>query len=150
MFHGDNLLAKRRAPLRSHEDLIVYQKSVTLASQVLTITRGFPRSERYELVSQLRRAASSIPSNIVEGYRRKTRKEYVQFLWTAYGSCGELGTQLQLSRSQQFISEPDFNNINSLRDEVSRMLWKMIDSLSPEAHHFVGPGPNISSVARGP
>ena len=81
------MLAQRKAPLRSHEGLIVYQKSVALASQILTMTCGFPRSERYELVSQLRRAAGSIPSNIVEGYRRKSRKEYVQFLWIAYGSC---------------------------------------------------------------
>ena len=144
------MLAQKKAPLKSHEDLIVYQKSVTLASSILAITHGFPRSERYELVSQLRRAAESIPSNIVEGYRRKSRKEYIQFLWIAYGSCGELGTHLQISRSQQFICEPDFNNINSLRDEVSRMLWKMIDTLSPEDHHIYNPGPNSRSAARGP
>jgi len=103
---------------------------VTLASQILTITRGFPRSERYELVSQLRRAAESIPSNIVEGYRRKSRKEYIQFLWIAYGSCGELGTHLRISLSQQYLRDQPFREIDSLRDEISRMLWSMINSLS--------------------
>ncbi len=111
---------------------MVYQKSLDLVSRILTATRKFPRSERYELVSQLRRAAMSIPSNIVEGYSRRSRKEYVQFISVSYGSCRELATHLEISRSQNYLSEPEYKEIDALRDRVAAMLWRLQESLEPE------------------
>src|SRR5512137_2844339 len=96
---------------------------------VLRITRQFPRSERYELVSQMRRAAMSIPTNIVEGSSRRSSKEYLQFVSVAYGSCRELATHLQISRSQNYLSDADYQEIDTLRDRVGAMLWKLRQSL---------------------
>jgi four helix bundle protein len=109
--------------------LDVYKHSLALVSKVLATTRKFPRSERYELVSQMRRAAVSIPSNIVEGYSRRSRKEYIQFVSVSYGSCRELGTHLDISRSQNYLSDTEYQEINALRDRVAAMLWRLRRSL---------------------
>ena len=121
-----------KSPLKNYHDLRVYQKSLDLVSRILAVTRKYPRHERYELVSQIRRAAVSIPSNIVEGYSRRSRKEYIHFVSISYGSCRELATHLQISRTQNYITEPDFQEIDSIRDIVAAMLWKLMDSLAPE------------------
>jgi four helix bundle protein len=111
------------------EKLDAYQLSLALVSKVLTVTRQFPRSERYELVSQVRRAAMSIPTNIVEGSSRRSSKEYLQFVSVAYGSCRELATHLHISRSQNYLSDADYREIDALRDRVGAMLWKLRQSL---------------------
>lgn len=81
----------------SFKDLIVWQKSMLLARKIYLATENFPKIEHYGLVSQMRRAAVSIPSNIAEGYGRKSSKEYTQFYSIAYGSLLELETQMILS-----------------------------------------------------
>jgi four helix bundle protein len=113
----------------NYEKLDVYQNSLDLVSKILRITRKFPRSERYELVSQIRRAAMSIPTNIVEGSSRRSTKEYLQFVSVAYGSCRELAIHLQIARSQNFICDSDYQEIETLRDRVGAMLWKLRRSL---------------------
>ena len=82
--------------IQSYKDLLAYQKAYELALEVYKVTNKFPKEEAYGLVSQTRRAAISIPSNIAEGYRRGSRKEYIQFLNIAYGSAAELETQISL------------------------------------------------------
>ncbi|MFA6450845.1 MAG: four helix bundle protein [bacterium] len=84
--------------MKSHKELIAYQKSYHLCLDVYKITKTFPKEEMYGIVSQMRRAAVSIPSNIAEGYARKNRTEYIQFLRIACGSLAELETQLSLSK----------------------------------------------------
>ncbi|MCJ7814188.1 MAG: four helix bundle protein, partial [Candidatus Atribacteria bacterium] len=81
---------------RSFKDLIVWQKAYGLVLEVYKITKAFPRSEIYGLTQQIRRAAISIPSNIAEGYGRKHKAEYQQFLSIAYASLLELETQYLL------------------------------------------------------
>ena len=83
-------------PKNGHKDLIVWQKSMELAREVYLFTREFPKEETYGLVSQLRRAAISVPSNIAEGSARTTDKNFRQFLSIAYGSALEIETQLLL------------------------------------------------------
>ena len=83
--------------LKNYKELKVWQKAYQLCLEVYKITRGFPREERYGLTSQIRRAAVSIPSNIAEGYGRKTTPEYIRSLYFAYGSNCELETQISLS-----------------------------------------------------
>jgi len=83
---------------QAFKDLIVWQRAIQLALAVYRCTEDFPPSERYGLVSQLRRAAVSIPSNIAEGYGRSTRGEYMQFLGHARGSNSEVETQLIISK----------------------------------------------------
>ena len=77
----------------------------------------------------MRRAAISIPSNIAEGYRRKNRKEYIQFLNIAYGSSGELETQISLSHDLLMLAENDFIELQNLNKYVSKLLYKLIKSL---------------------
>ena len=77
----------------------------------------------------MRRAAISVPSNISEGYRRNSRKEYIQFLSIAYGSCGELQSQTEIASAMDLFSKYDGEQILNMEDDVSKMLWKMIDRM---------------------
>ena len=78
----------------------------------------------------MRRASISIPSNIAEVYRRKNRKEYIQFLNIAYGSSSELDTQICFSHDLSMLNENDFTILQNLNEEVSKLLFKLIKSLS--------------------
>jgi four helix bundle protein len=112
--------------IESYKDLIVYKKAYDLALAIYEMTKVFPESERFGLTSQLRRCSVSIPSNIAEGYRRG-KKEYVQFLKIAYGSCAELETQLALSRDLGFVrNEEKMGVAHGLQNEVSKMLGTMV------------------------
>ena len=115
--------------LESFRDLDAYQKGYQLALQVYRTTRRFPREELYGITSQLRRAAISVPSNIAEGYRRRSRGEYLQFLSIAYGSCGELETQLEICRDLGFVVGPDYDKLSTLQSDVSKLLNRLIQSL---------------------
>lgn len=95
--------------LSSFKELIVWQKSMELARIVYKVSIHFPKEEQYGLTSQLRRCAISIPSNISEGYARKSRKEYLQFYAIAYGSVSELQTQIILAHDFKYLSDIDFN-----------------------------------------
>jgi four helix bundle protein len=115
--------------VKGFRKLVAWQKAYELALEVYRVTMTFPKEEVYGLVSQMRRAAVSIPSNIAEGYQRQSRKEYVQFLSIAYGSCGELETQILLSRDLGFGDEPTINKVIGLQDEVARLVFKLLKSL---------------------
>ena len=91
--------------LRNFKELKVWQKSYQLCLKVYKITKKYPNTEKYSLASQLRRAAVSVPSNIAEGYGRKTTPEYIRFLYIAYGSSCELETQLLLSGDLGYIEK---------------------------------------------
>jgi len=96
---------------------------------VYGLTKKFPSSEIYGLVSQMRRSAISIPSNIAEGRRRGTRKDYLQFLRIAYGSGAELETQLLIAGKLSFGEKTDYTNAEKLLDEIMRMLNIMVGKL---------------------
>ncbi len=116
--------------IESYKDLVVYQKSYQLTLDIYNATRNYPAAELYALTSQMRRAAVSIPSNIAEGYRRG-RKEYIQFLRIAQGSCSELETLISLSKDLSLINEGVFKNLYQTQDDVSRLLGGLIHSLMP-------------------
>ena len=111
---------------QSYKDLIVYQKAYKLTLDVYKISKKFPPDELYGMISQMRRSAVSIPCNIAEGYRRGHRKEYVQFLYVAMGSCAELETQLSIAKDLRWIDEQEFQKLYAIQDEVSRLLRKVI------------------------
>lgn len=119
--------------IHSHKDLIVWQKSVDLVIAVYKITKKFPREELYGLISQIRRAVVSIPSNIAEGRGRGTKKDFVQFLRIAFGSCEELETQLEISKRLLFGDIMSYNESDNLLLEVKKMLQSMISKLSPRS-----------------
>jgi four helix bundle protein len=105
-----------------YEDLLVWQKGMALVKMVYLITRAFPRDERFGLVSQMRRAAISVPSNIAEGQARHTTGEFVQFISIAEGSVAELNTQLLLSVELGFCTSDLIRESMELAQELRRML----------------------------
>lgn len=107
---------------RSYKDLLVWQKGMDLAKQVYRVTRAFPNEERFGLVSQMRRAAVSIPSNIAEGQARHTTKEFIQFISHSEGSVAELETQLRLAVDLGFTSEPETEKAFELVSDLRNML----------------------------
>jgi len=111
----------------SFKDLIVWQKSYQLVLQTYRITKGFPKSEIYGLSQQMRKAAVSIPSNIAEGYGRKHKAEYDQFLAVAYGSLLELETQFLLAKDLGYVSNNQ--TVENLLKEVGSMLYRMLNPI---------------------
>lgn len=115
--------------LKSYKELIVWQKSMNLATMIFKLTKTFPKTETYGLISQMTRAAVAIPSNIAEGYGRKSKKEFCQFLSISYGSALELETQLMLSQRLSFCTKAEFEKTMALLQEILKMLNSMISKL---------------------
>jgi len=113
---------KNKNPARGYRDLLVWQKGMALARDVYQLTRSFPSEEKFGLVSQMRRAAVSIPSNIAEGQARKSTGEFVQFISTAEGSLAELDTQVQLSVDLGFSDPTHVARVSDAVTELKRML----------------------------
>jgi len=114
----------------SYQDLTVWQKSVDLAVLIYKITNKFPKHELYNLVSQLRKAAVAIASNIAEGQGRGSKKEFRQFIRIAYGSILELETQLIIATRIKYLSTADKAQIFDLTEQIKRMLYKLEKSLN--------------------
>ena len=115
--------------LKSYKELIVWQKSIQLVKETFLLTDELPKSEIYGLVSQMRRAVVSIPSNIAEGYGRRSAKEYAQFYSIAYGSALELETQLIVCKELKFISLEQLAKVQPLLEEVLKMLNSMLGKM---------------------
>ena len=101
-----------------------------LVVAIYTLSDEFPKTEIYGLTSQMRRAAVSIPSNIAEGRRRGSRKDYRQFLIVAYGSGAELETQIEISKRLLLGTSLNYEKVDNLLNEVMRMLNKMTNELN--------------------
>ncbi len=115
--------------VKSYSDLIVWQKSMILVTDVYLCTRLFPKEEIYGLTSQLKRAVVSIPSNIAEGHGRDSTKEYIHFLSIAYGSLMEVETQLQIAVNLKFIEQSEANKLIRATTEIGRMINGLARSL---------------------
>ncbi len=114
-----------------YEELRVWQKGMEIAEAVYKLTKTFPEDERFGLVSQMRRASISIPSNIAEGHGRvSSKKEFKHFLMISRGSASELDTQLQLCLRVNLIKQEDYTAIATLIQETSRMLYNLMKKLS--------------------
>ena len=109
-----------------YQNLVVWQKSMVLAKDTFDVTARFPKSETFGLVSQMRRCAVSIPSNIAEGYGRGTNKDLVHFLYVSLGSSNELETQLILSRDFEYLNEEESSMLIQLNEQVNKMLSSLI------------------------
>src|SRR3989338_7084511 len=90
---------------KSYKQLVVWQRSIELVNEIYRITQNFPTIEKFGLVSQMRRCAVSIPSNIAEGYKRRKVGEYLHFLGIADASSAELETQLIISKTNKIFRE---------------------------------------------
>ena len=116
-------------PVRSYQDLIVWQKAMELVTKIYQVSNKFPRDEVFALTSQLRRAAISVPSNIAEGQGRSSRKEFIYFLGNAKGSLSEVETQILIARNLSYVSDEDLNTLLDLSAEVGRILNGLLTSL---------------------
>tara|TARA_B110000503_G_C6755354_1_gene253271 strand:- start:125 stop:481 length:357 start_codon:yes stop_codon:yes gene_type:complete len=113
--------------LLSYRDLNVWQNAMNLVEDVYKITANFPKEEKYGLISQIRRCSVSIPSNISEGFMRKSTKEYIQFIYISLGSLGELDTQMEIAVRLKFIeSQKEFNEKLLL---IRKQLYGLVKSL---------------------
>ena len=118
--------------IRSYRDLRVWRNALDLAKQVYLLTRSWPKEEMYGLTSQARRAATSIPANIAEGYGRQNRGYYVQFLRVAQGSLKELETHLILASQVEVTAAAAIEPTLRQCEDLGKMLFGLIRKLSPE------------------
>ncbi len=111
------------------KELLVWQKSINFVTEIYKETEAFPKAEMYGLISQIRRATVSIPSNIAEGNSRRSVPDYLQFLRISRGSCAEVETQLIISKNLGFLDEEKSLKLNQDIIEISKMLNGLINSL---------------------
>lgn len=114
--------------IHGYKNLVVWQKSMDLVVAIYELTENFPKSEIYGLTSQMRRCVVSIPSNIAEGSKRRTQKDFRQFLIISYSSGSELETQIEIVKRLPFSKDLNFQKIDNLLNEIMRMLNKMLSN----------------------
>jgi four helix bundle protein len=115
--------------MASYRDLLAWQKAMELVKEVYLVSQKLPPEELYGLVSQMRRAAISIPCNIAEGQGRLTKGEFRQFLGHARGSLLELETQILVAQSLSYLDEPALQNLLELTAEVGRLLNGLLGAI---------------------
>jgi len=118
--------------VQSYRDLIVWQTSVELVLEIYRATQNFPKAETYGLVSLLRRAAVSVPSNVAEGHARLSTGEYKQFLGHARGSLTEIETQVLISQKLGYMNAGESNILLNRAAEVGKVLNGLLNSLHQE------------------
>lgn len=111
--------------MQKFQDLRVWQRSHALALEIYKLTASFPKSEQFGLISQLRRAAASVPTNIAEGSKRRTRPEYARFLNISEGSLAEVEYLLILSRDLGFLSPAHAAKTLAEATEIAKMLYAL-------------------------
>jgi four helix bundle protein len=122
-------------PVTHYRELIAWQKAMNLAVGIYEETRDFPREEIYGLMSQLRRAAVSIPSNIAEGQGRTTTNDFLRFLGMAAGSLQEVETQLILAGRLDYLTEATESALLEQCREVGRLLQGLINALRRKSNN---------------
>ena len=122
--------------LKSHKDLVVWQKAMELAVVTYELTKGMPKTEQYGLTSQMLRAAVSIPANVAEGNSRGSRKDYARFVSIARGSSAELETHFDLVVRVKLLERDAVARAISLNDEIGRMLNALRSKLSQDGSGF--------------
>ncbi len=116
--------------MKSHKDLIVWQKSIEFVLNIYKITKLFPHEELYGITSQIRRASVSISSNIAEGAARKGKKEFIQFLYISLGSVSELETQIIIAHGLEYIDSETENLFQMELKAIRNMILGLIKQLN--------------------
>ena len=126
---GARVVANGTVKAKHYKELLIWQKGMLLAKHVYVLSSKFPSDERFGLVSQMRRAAISVPSNIAEGQARHGTREFLQFLSHASGSLAELETQVLLSVEMKYCVNKDVQEIAGLISELQKMISALRRSL---------------------
>lgn len=124
--------------IKSYKDLDVWKKGIEIAELVYKLTRRFPKEEQYGLVSQMQRAAVSVPSNIAEGCARRHAREYQQACYVALGSCAELETELLIAMRLGYVADGEAGRIAEALDHEGRMLRILTKRLHNISRHEEG------------
>jgi four helix bundle protein len=119
------MTGSRRATIRSHRDLEVWQTAISLIQDTYRLTDSFPKQEMYGLMSQMRRSSISIAANIAEGYARDSTRDYLRFLAIASGSVRELDTYFTVCVKLEFVTGQDVEKLEALANSVGRMLTNL-------------------------
>ncbi len=122
------------AQVKSHRDLVVWQKAMGLVEEVYSATSSFPKEETYALTSQIRRAVVSVPANIAEGQGRRLSKEYLYFLANSRGSLLELDTHLEIAVRLRYLHPNKHLGLKNHLDEVARMLNGLMKSVEASSN----------------
>lgn len=115
---------------KSYKDLIAWQRGMDLVATIYDATETFPSNEQFGLVSQLRRAAVSVPSNIAEGKEHYSNRDFVRFLRHARGSLAEIETQLLIARQRKYVGAETMTKLTEKIDELGRILSGLINALN--------------------
>jgi len=118
--------------IESYRSLAVWQKSVDFSVLIYRLLATFPKQEQFGLVSQMQRAAVSIPSNIAEGKERQTDRDFARFISMALGSLAELETQLLIANKLGYVPDQDLNTAAMRADEIGKMLRGLSKTLRVE------------------
>lgn len=118
--------------MRDYRNIIAWQLADRLVKQVYSVTKTFPREEKFGLISQIRRAAVSVACNIVEGSNRKMKRDYARFLHISKGSLSETGYLIGLSRDLNYIENDNYVELDALYQEASATLYGLIQSVENE------------------
>lgn len=116
--------------IKNYRDLLVWQKSMILVTNIYKASKSFTKDETYGLTSQIRRCAVSIPSNIAEGYGRNSTSDYIRYLHIATGSLYELQTQLAICLNLQYLNKSNFDKLYESSREIERMLSSLTKKLN--------------------
>jgi len=119
--------------IKTYKDLLVWQKSMNLVTEIYKLSKSFPADEMYGLTCQIRRSAISIPSNIAEGSGRKSTADYIRFLYIATGSLYELQTQIEIALTLGYLKKTDFDKLYESSREIERMLSSLTRKLNDAA-----------------
>lgn len=115
--------------IKTHKDLIVWKKSIVFVTEIYKFTSSIPEHEKFGIISQLRRAAVSVPTNIAEGAARHSTKEFIQFLYISLGSVSEIDTLLLIISNLKYSDAKELENLNQNAEEIKKMLTSLIKSL---------------------
>jgi four helix bundle protein len=115
--------------VQSYRDLVAWNKAMELVTEIYRVTHRFPKEELFGLMSQLRRAAVSIPSNIAEGKGRLSKGEFRQFLGNARGSLAELETQILIAQNLDYLDEAETKRLLAMVEEVGKVLNGLLSAV---------------------
>lgn len=115
--------------IKSYRDLIAWQKSMKLVTDIFLVTEEFPNSQLYTLTNQLQRAAISIPSNIAEGFSRKTSRNFLHFLSISMGSLYEVQTQIEIAQNIGYMNDEQKDEIMEQTIEIEKILHGLMRSI---------------------
>ena len=116
--------------MKTYKDLEIYQEGYNLALEMYNITKKFPKEEQYLMISQIRRAATSIPMNIAEGYGRMSKLEMGRFTKMAIGSCNEIRVILEISKDLKYLDEKTYENVIERYNVLGKRMNKFLQSLT--------------------